>query len=81
MPEDSFSYQILMDAVFSATDARGSVYPDDSNYVAISLDTVKSILASFDSKPSSSAAENSYDQARRLWYRFKNITPGARVGL
>jgi hypothetical protein len=54
MPEDTFSYQVLMDAVFAATEARGSVCPDHSNYMAISLDTVKSIVASFDSKPSSS---------------------------
>src|SRR5271157_3187198 len=81
MPEDSFSYQILMDAVFAATDARGSVYPDDCNYVAVSLDTVKSILASFDSKPSSSAAENSHDQARRLWYRFKEYHPRCACGI
>ena len=81
MPEDTFSYQTLMDAVFSATDARGSVYPDDSNYVAITLDTVKSILASFDSKPSSSGAENSHDQARRLWYRFKEYHPMCSCGI
>jgi len=81
MPEDTFSYQILMDAVFSATDARGSVYPDDSNYVAITLDTVKSIVASFDSKPKSSGAENSHDQARRLWYRFKEYHPRCACGI
>ena len=81
MPEDSFSYQILMDAVFSATDARGSVYPDDSNYVAITLDTVKSIVTSFDSKPPSSGAENSHDQARRLWYRFKEYHPQCACGI
>lgn len=69
-----------MDAVFAATDARGSVYPDDSSYVAISVDTVKSILASFDSKPSS-AAENSRDQARRLWYRFKEYHPRCACGI
>ena len=81
MPEDTFSYQILMDAVFAATDARGSVYPDDCNYVAVTLDTVKSILASFDSKPSSSAAENSHDPARRLWYRFKEYHPRCACGI
>jgi hypothetical protein len=82
MPEDTFSYKILMDAVFAATDiTRGSVYPDDSNYVAISLDTVKSIVASFDSKPCSSAAENSHDQARRLWYRFKEHHPRCACGI
>ena len=81
MPEDTFSYQVLMDAVFSATDARGSVYPDDSNYAAITLDTVKSIVASFDSKPASSGAENSHDQARRLWYRFKEYHPRCACGI
>ena len=81
MPEDTFSYQILMAAVFAATDARGSVYPDDSNYVAITLDTVKSIVASFDSKPSSSGAENSHDQSRRLWYRFKEYHPRCACGI
>jgi hypothetical protein len=81
MPEDTFSYQILMDAVFAATDARGSVYPDDSNYVAITLDTVKSIIASFDPKPASSGAENSHDQARRLWYRFKEYHPRCACGI
>ena len=81
MPEDTFSYQILIDAVFSATDARGSVYPDDSNYMAITLDTVKSIVASFDSKPSSSGAENSHDQARRLWYMFKEYHPHCACGI
>jgi hypothetical protein len=81
MPDDTFSYQVLMDAVFVATDARGSVYPDDSNYIAITLDTVKSIVASFDSKPSSSGAENSHDQARRLWYRFKEDHPGCACGI
>ena len=81
MPEDTFSYQTLMDAVFAATDARGSVYPDDSNYMATTLDTVKSILASFDSKPSSSGAENSHDQARRLWCRFKEYHPQCACGI
>lgn len=81
MPEDMFSYQVLMDAVFAATDARGSVYPDDSNYMAISLDTVKSIVASFDSKPSSSEAENNHNQARRLWYRFKEYHPSCACGI
>jgi hypothetical protein len=81
MPGDTFSYQVLMDAVFAATDARGSVYPDDSNYTAISLDTVKSIVASFDSKPGSSEAENNHNQARRLWYRFKEYHPSCACGI
>lgn len=81
MPEDTFSYQVLMDAVFAATDARGSVYPDDFNYAAVTLDAVKSILASFDSKPSYCAAENSHNQARRLWYRFKEYHPRCACGI
>jgi hypothetical protein len=81
MPEDTFSYQVLMDAVFSATDARGSVYPDDSSYAAVTLDTVKTIVASFDSKPASSGVENSHDQARRLWFRFKEYNPRCACGI
>jgi hypothetical protein len=81
MPEDMFSYQVLMDAVFAATDARGSVYLDDSNYMAISLDTVESIVASFDSKPSSSEAENNHTRPEGCGTGSKNIIFLVRVGL
>jgi hypothetical protein len=49
--------------------------------MAITLDTVKSIVASFESKPASSGAENSHDQARRLWYRFKEYHPRCACGI
>ncbi len=81
MPEDTFSYQVLMDAVFAATEARGSVCPDHSNYMAISLDTVKSIVASFDSKHSSSEAENNHTRPEGCGTGLKNITPRVRAGL
>lgn len=81
MPEDTFSYKVLMDAVFAATDARGSVYPDNSSYVPISLNAVKAIVASFDSKPNSSGAENGREQARRLWYRFKECHSRCACGI
>lgn len=75
MAEVTFSYQVLMSAVSAATDASGSVYPDDYNYVSIPLETVKSIVAAFDPEISSSEARNSHVQARRLWYEFKEHYP------
>lgn len=81
MAEVTFSYQVLMKAVSAATDARGSVYPDDYNYVSIPLETVKSIVAAFDPKISSSEAGNNHDQARRLWYEFKEHYPHCACGI
>jgi hypothetical protein len=81
MAEVTFTYQILMKAVSAATDASGSVYPDDYNYVSIPLETVKSIVAAFDPEISSSEARNSHDQARRLWYKFKEHYPHCACGI
>lgn len=81
MAEVTFSYQVLMNAVSAATDASGSVYPDDYNYVSVPLETVKSIVAAFDPEISSSEAKNSRDQARRLWYEFKEQYPHCACGI
>jgi hypothetical protein len=81
MPDGTLSYQILMNAVFAATSARGSVYPSDYIYVALPLDTVKSIVGAFDSETCSARTGNSHIQARRLWYTFKEHTPNCACGI
>ncbi len=71
MPEVTLSYQVLMNAVFAATNARGSVYPNNHNYVAISQQAVNSIVQNFDSKICANETLDSHSLARRLWYKFK----------
>jgi hypothetical protein len=81
MHEDTFSYQVLLDAVFSATGARASVYPDETSYAATSLDDVKSIVTSFDPMKGPTGSSTSHDQARRLWCRFKEYMPRCGCGI
>ena len=69
-----------MDAVFSATDARVPSTPTIA-IMWLYLDTIKSIIASFDYKPASFVADNSHDQARRLWYRFREYHPRCACGI
>jgi hypothetical protein len=81
MPEVTFSYQVLMNAVFAATDARGSVYPNDHNCIALSQATVKSIVEEFDPELRAADAKDNHALARRLWYRFKEYRPLCACGI
>jgi len=81
MREHTLDYQLLMKAVYAATSASGTVYPNDYNYVAIPLESVRSVLASF--KPGSWSPElsDSEEKARRLWYMFKDMYPFSACGI
>jgi hypothetical protein len=81
MPAVTFSYQVLMNAVFAATDARGSVYPNNHNYVALSQAAAKSIVQNFDSRLYSAETSDSHNLARQLWYRFKEYSPFCACGI
>lgn len=81
MPEVKFSYQVLMNAVFAATDARGSVYPNNHNYVALSQATAKYIVQNFDSRLCTSETLDSHNLARQLWHRFKEYSPLCACGI
>jgi hypothetical protein len=81
MAEVTFSYQVLMNAVFAATDARGSVYPNDHDCIALSQATVKSIIEDFDPELGAAEAKDNHSLARRLWYRFKEYRPLCACGI
>ncbi|NYT01583.1 MAG: hypothetical protein GKC10_02340 [Methanosarcinales archaeon] len=81
MREHTLDYQLLMKAVYAATSASGTVYPNDYNYVAISLDAVRSVLSSFKPGPWSPELSDSEEKARRLWYLFKDMHPFSACGI
>jgi hypothetical protein len=81
MHEVTFPYQVLMNAVLAATDARGSIYPNDYNYMALPLSIVESIVADFNPRECPTEMKNSHDQARRLWYQFKESWPLCACGI
>jgi hypothetical protein len=81
MPEVTFSYQVLMNAVFAATTASGSVYPCNHNYIAIPQAAANSIVQNFDSRIFPNETPDCHSQARRLWYNFKEYSPLCACGI
>jgi hypothetical protein len=81
MPEVTFSYQVLMNAVFAGTNARGSVYPNNHDYVALPQAEVTSMVQSLDSKICGNETSDSYSLARHLWYKFKEYSPLCACGI
>jgi hypothetical protein len=70
-----------MSAVYNATSARGSVYPNDYNYVALPFSEVKSVVDSFQPGPWSAEANDCDDKARRLWHMFKEFNSLCACGI
>lgn len=71
MDEVTLTYQELINAVYAATGARGTIYPNDYNYVALPLKAVQSIVDSFQPGPYLDEKDDCDDKSRRLWYKFK----------
>lgn len=81
MPEVTFSYQVLTNAVFAATNARGAVYPNNHNYVAISRATVNSLVQNFSYKICANETLDCSSLARQLWFNFKEYSPHCACGI
>lgn len=71
MNEVMLTYQVLINAVYAATGAKGTVYPNDYSYVALPLKTVQSIVESFEPGLYRDEVDDCDDKSRRLWYKFK----------
>ena len=76
-----FSYQVLLDAVSSATSCRGAVYPNDYNYLPIALSDVQNVVSRYQPSPWVAEVDDCDDKARRLWYLFKESYPLSGCGM
>ena len=77
----TLNYQALVNAVEASTGARGSVYPNDYNYVALPLRTVQSMVSSLPASSGTLEAGDCDDRARRLWFRLKEEEPLSACGM
>lgn len=81
MDDLTLTYQELINAVYVATGAVGSVYPNDYNYVAMPLATVQSIVDSFNPGQYIDELDDCDDKSRRLWYKFKEYNTQCACGM
>ncbi|HWQ21012.1 MAG TPA: hypothetical protein VN455_14630 [Methanotrichaceae archaeon] len=81
MDEVTLTYQELISAVYVATGARATVYPNDYSYVALPHKTVQSIVESFDPGQYIDEVDDCDDKSRRLWYRFKEYNSLCACGM
>lgn len=74
------SYQMLIKAVYNATGARSSIYPNDYSYIAIPMRSVRAVLSAFRPEPQGSDPSGDIS-ARRLWYMFREYNPRCACSL
>jgi hypothetical protein len=74
------SYQMLIKAVFNATGARSSIYPNDYSYTPIPMRSVRAVLGAFRPEPQGSDPSGDIS-ARRLWYMFREYNPRCACSL
>lgn len=78
----TLNYQVLMNAVTAATSISSAyIFPNDYDYVALPLSTVRQIVTNFQPGQWRSEVDDCDDKARRLWHMFKEHHTLAACGM